>query len=605
MRKCFYFFFFFFLPSFLWGYDLKAVAESPEWLTLLHYNQSITVHDLHKSYIDDPHFFLSKEGKSNPLLELQATIAAVEKKGSAERCQFPSRYAFLAKKLGWADDDAFAHCTEYLEWRRKIPSANALLIFPASYLNSPSSMFGHVLLRLDTSKHPEDVWSSWAINFGADISNLDNSIVYAWRGLGGGYPGRFTIVPYVSKIQEYSHLENRDMWEYTLNLNTEEISRLIDHLWELHDINFDYYFLDENCALRLLELLAVAKPDASIIDGFRLAEVPVSTVRIIEKKGLVVEKSYRPSKAVELQADIDALSAKERKFAHRLMQNPSLSETPEFLSFSTEKRHLMARTAWRALRLAERKKDRTDDVAARSMALLLLMQANTPVTVTIPLPSPPEEGHGLQMFSIGGGHTGSANFSELSYRMTYHDLLDNPPGFLQGAQIKGFDLRVRATEAAPKLESLELLNIRSLSPRNTFIKPLSWFVQTGFERINTFAERPLVGFLQGGAGLSWRIGDIQPYALASARFEHNPYFKPFIETGIGGSVGFLGYFSHGQINLSANGLYFENDEYRYQGQLEANLPLGKQNALRFLWKRDFWRNRHQQEVGLAWHHYFD
>lgn len=37
------------------------------------------------------------------------------------------------------------------------------------------------------------------------------------------YPGRFSVVPYVKKIREYAHLENRDMWEYALDLDRDEL----------------------------------------------------------------------------------------------------------------------------------------------------------------------------------------------------------------------------------------------------------------------------------------------------------------------------------------------------------------------------------------------
>lgn len=56
-----------------------------------------------------------------------------------------------------------------------------MLVFPAAYLNSPSSMFGHTLLRIDQA----DVTSnntallSYALNFGAYIEGMDNSILYA------------------------------------------------------------------------------------------------------------------------------------------------------------------------------------------------------------------------------------------------------------------------------------------------------------------------------------------------------------------------------------------------------------------------------------------
>lgn len=590
----------------LWAQDMRALAEDPEWLALLHFNHGATLHSIGESYVDDASFFIARNGKEDASAELQATISALQADGASLRCKFPARYFFLASKLGWTESSPLAHCSDYLEWRKQIPSARAVLVFPASYLNSPSSMFGHTMLRLDSSTAPENVWDSWALNFGADISNQDNSITYVWRGLAGGYPGRFTVVPYVTKIQEYSHMENRDMWEYGLKLNEKEISRLINHLWELRDINFDYYFFDENCSFRLLELLDVARPGEHIISGFRVAEVPVNTVRALEKKQLIKDRVYRPSRAVELQADVDSLSTDEQKMSRKLLDDPALAQSNDFLAYAPERRHLMARAAWRALRFSQRKKVRSEDVATRGMALLRIMQANAAASVQLPEPAPPDQGHGSQMISLGGGQLESRDFGELSYRFTYHGLLDNPPGFLQGAQIEGMDIHLRSTESAHlKLEKLNLIHIRSLSPRSAFIKPLSWFIQTGLERAPVHDERQLVRFFQGGAGLSWRLGAAQPYVLATARLENNDSFKPLIEAGGGSNLGVLWHFSAVQLNVGAEGIYFANDEYRYRNLAEMNIPLGRQDALRFQWHQDHWRDNQAQELRVAWHHYFD
>jgi hypothetical protein len=75
-------------------------------------------------------------------------------------------------------------------------------------------------------------------------------------------------MPYYLKVREYSDLENRDIWEYELNLTPEEIDRLLMHAWELGPIHFDYYFFDENCAYHLLGLLEAARPDLTLTEGF-------------------------------------------------------------------------------------------------------------------------------------------------------------------------------------------------------------------------------------------------------------------------------------------------------------------------------------------------
>lgn len=587
--------------------DTNQLAEDPEWLALLHINRGATIHSRNESYVDDENFFIAEDGQSDRVAELNASIAAMQPAQSEARCKFPARYRFLARMLQWSEAQPLAHCTEYIEWRDQIPSGRAVLVFPASYLNSPSSMFGHTLLRLDSSAEPESVWSSWAVNFGAVTSEKDNSLLYAYRGLAGGYPGRFVIVPYVTKVQEYSHMENRDIWEYSLSLTDAELARLIDHLWELREINFDYYFFDENCSFRLLELLDVARPGDNIIQGFRFAEAPVNSVRTLYQQDLVSDRVYRPSKAVELQADLDALSGKELRLAKRLFKNPAIAQEEEFQRYAPSRRHLMARVAFRTLRLQERKHARSDDVAARSFALLRIISDNPlDEDIDIATPAPPEDGHGTQMIGLGGGQVGAQDFGELYYRFTYHDLIDNHRGFLQGAQIEALDFRLRSTESDElKLESLDIVHIRSLAPRNRFLKPISWYVQGGLERAVAGGEKRLVRFVQGGAGGSWRWGPMQPYALTTLRLENNSAYDPLMEGGAGANLGVLWYFPHLEMNASVESVYFGNDEYRNRWQVDMNIPLSRQNGLRLEWQRDVWRDDAEQGFNIAWRHYFD
>ena len=65
-------------------------------------------------------------------------------------------------------------------------------------------------------------------------------------------------------------LENRDVWEYELNLEPHEIERLLAHTWELGFTRFDYYFFDENCSYHLLSLLDVARPGVELTDPSHL-----------------------------------------------------------------------------------------------------------------------------------------------------------------------------------------------------------------------------------------------------------------------------------------------------------------------------------------------
>lgn len=595
--------------------SLEALAASPGWQALMHINRGSTIHSRGESYVDDEAFFLAENGAADPLAELLASRDALAQAGAPARCRFPARLKFIGAHLDWELAGALDHCADYQDWSAQIPRGRAVLVFPASYLNSPSSMFGHTLMRLDKTDNPDSVWESWAVNFGAAVTAADNSIFYIYRGLGGGYPGHFSIVPYVTKIQEYANLENRDMWEYTLDLTDEEMTRLIDHLWELQNINFDYYFLDENCSFRLLELIDVARPGTTILDGFRVAEAPVNTVRVLDQEGMIADRYYRPSKAMQLQADVAQLDRRQQRLASQLQKDPAVALSPAFLEYDEAERHLMARVAYQALRFHHRKGARAPDVSSRSFELLRIMNENQAGTYApAPVPPAPESGHGTQRLRVGGGQVENRDFGELGYRFTYHDLIDNNPGFLRGAQIEGLDLLLRSEESGDlKLESLDVVHIRSHSPRSAFVRPISWFVHGGIERAQAGGRERLVRFVHGGPGLTWSFGPLMPYGFMTARLENNSAYTPLVQAGGGAQAGMLLYLGRTQWDLGSRGTYFGNDEYRYRHAAAVQIRLGRQSGLRLEgwqdnWRADLgrqWLDDHENGFSLSWQHYID
>lgn len=566
------------------GADPATLAKLPRWQALMHVNHGATWRDVGESYVDDDAFFLSPQGKRSPLAELKASIRAMREPGSPARCRFPARFRFIAEQLGWPDAGrGLAHCADYLQFRSELATGQLVLIFPTAYLNSPSSMFGHTLLRLDPEPDPDSTWLSHAINFGANINLQDNSLQYMWRGLAGGYPGQFSIVPYAEKIQEYSRVENRDIWEYPLNLTPDELDWLARHLWALRDINFDYYFLDENCSFRLLELIDVARPEANLLRGWRFAEVPVKTVRALYRAGLVADARFRPSKATELARLSESLSSSERSLARQLLRDPSLAGQPAFQTLAPARQHRVARTAYQALRMDHREGERDTDVATRSLALLRLMQ-QTPAGAMAqsPPPAPPEAGHDTQTLTMAAGVAHGAAYGEFGYRLSYHDPLDRARGFLPGTGIQGLDLRLRwADGESLALERLHAVNIRSLTPWTTFDRPISWFVAGGLEqRLVDTNDDELMPLLEGGPGASWRWGSLVPYVFGVARLENPSTSRAQFDVGAGAEAGALFYGAGLQVGLTTRWLEFDGGRQRRRSSLTANLPLSRNTALR-------------------------
>lgn len=277
---------------------------------------------------------------------------------------------------------------------------------------------------------------SFALNFGANVTEDDGGALYAIKGLTGGYPGTFASNPYFEKIQEYSRLENRDMWEYRLNLTPDEVNRLLEHVWELKEIEFDYYFFDENCSFRLLELLEVARPTVNLLDDFPVAAIPIDTIRIAQQNDMIASAYYRPSVLTELKHQIDLLDEAGQQAVLLLAQDATYAQSSTFKQLPQQQQNLAIDTAYRYLRYQNTHAQRDPEISKRSFALLKLMRANKlgelPV---IPRPTDPLDGHLTTMWGFGGGHDEKGAYGDITLRGSYHDLLDPAPGFFQGCHL--------------------------------------------------------------------------------------------------------------------------------------------------------------------------
>ncbi|MCP5162716.1 MAG: DUF4105 domain-containing protein [Hahellaceae bacterium] len=598
-------------------YQQKAIALSlandPLWLALIHYYPATFSSSGFKSYVDDAGFFLSVSGETDPQAELLTTInalfAAVTQPDEHAICRFPYRAKWIQEQLGIsANDFPDVSCTDYQQWREQVNAVKASLIFPAAYLNSPSSMFGHTLLRFD----PADVdsgsdWLSWALNFGANINMEDNSLFYAYRGLAGGYPGVYNMMRYFEKIKEYNYMENRDMWEYQLNLTQDEVDRMLSHVWELKNINFDYYFLDENCSFRLLELLELVRPESRLIEKFPLATIPIDTVRAVIEEEFVARRVFRPSEALVLNERIHGLNDDEKRLAKALAEDATLLDDEPFLSLSDDRKGEVVQVAYSYARFEQRKVARDTSMAKRSFQLLQALNKTPSKPVSVPVPAAPDLGHKSSLLGVGGGYQDDRFYSRLTYRYNYHDLLDRIEGYQQGAAIMAGRLDYRHYEGGlGQLERLDVIDIFSLSDWNLFMHSPSWRVQAGYERVMV-GEENRDGAYQVNAGVGLAVAPMAAskiYSLAEARLEHTSIQKAFINTGVGARLGYLWYADWGTQQVEASGTYFLDDSYRARLDIKQNWVLGTQHALRLDAGLEFVRDVESPFIEASYRFYF-
>jgi Domain of unknown function (DUF4105) len=473
------------------------------------------------SLIDSAAFFIAANGKTDPAAELEATLAAFFAPRSADsarphaQCSFVARYGWLQARLG-LDPERLPeqHCPEFAAWLATIDGDRLTLIFPAAYMNNPSSMFGHTLLRFDRAGQDERArLLSYAVNYGATVDD-DNGLWFAIYGLTGGYPGTYSVMPYHQLVRKYSDYENRDIWEYQLNLTAAEVRRLLEHLWELQGNYADYYFFDENCSYQLLFLLDVARPGLALTDRFGVYAIPVDTVRtVIDQPGLLDRAVFRPSSRTRIEHRLRVLSEPERALVRRLGQLSA--DAPELQALQAPRRAAVLELAADFVTYRLRTGEQSRDQAAALAWRLLAARSRIAAPASFPAaPEPavrPDQGHESARAAFGIGARDGRLFQTVRVRPGYHRLTDPEAGYLPGAEIDFLDLELRryAGDRAPILDSLTAVDIRSLAPRYELFKPASWRLGGGLERFRASDDDEkgdLVAALWAGAGPAEDLG---------------------------------------------------------------------------------------------------
>ena len=299
----------------------RGISNHRYWDLLLYYRK---VGENRESTANDPKFFLSENGKSDPQAELEETLRSFFEPNienhENKRCRFVARYAWLKEQLQ-IDESKLAPvvCTEFEQSLSDINPKSVTLIFPVAYLNSPASMFGHTLLRIDGSS--ESALISLAVNYSA-VTSENQGLIYAYKGVSGGFQGYYATNPYYEKVREYIGIEHRDIWEYRLDLTQEETKRLFYHVWEMRGIGSNYYFLDRNCSYAILYLLEIARPSLKNINDFledhKVWVLPSDTVRVVIDSGIVAQVSYRPSLVTRIKDMSNLLSDENRQIAYSM-----------------------------------------------------------------------------------------------------------------------------------------------------------------------------------------------------------------------------------------------------------------------------------------------
>lgn len=231
--------------------------------------------------------FADERGRASPAADL-ASFAAhffFPAQGEDVSCRLLSQTTLFAEVV----DLEPPRCSSFERWARidSIDSVEIALAAPSA--RAIGSVFGHLLMRVvyvDENGETPPV-DSKIIAFLADTTGeIDDDPLHPIRGIFGGYRARLMEKSFAEVYRDYVVLEGRDISRWRVNLDHEEIRRLMERIWTLEQSGaFAYRFFSQNCATLLVDLFnsvlpterhvvvggSVGKAPSLVLDGFTYA----------------------------------------------------------------------------------------------------------------------------------------------------------------------------------------------------------------------------------------------------------------------------------------------------------------------------------------------
>lgn len=555
--------------------ELQKMAYSEEWLALGHYRRGWF--KTYKSIIDSDNFFLASDGREKPLHELKATVKLFHSEDTNRKCFFPARFLFLKQKK--LIDTDFPHCSEYETFKKDLNPHGITFIFTDAYMNNPASLFGHTLMRIDAPGRKTQLMAH-GINYGAWVDEKTAGPLYALYGITGGYYGGFTIKPYYSVINMYNNMENRDIWEYRLNLTETEQVFYTAHLWEIGQTQIRYYFFTKNCSYLLMEVLDAVRPGLHLADDFPLQTVPLDTVKALaRRKDIVLSEDYRPSRQRRIFWKYNKMSDSEKKALKDLLNEDNFSTTD---CLNEEQKTSVLETAYEYVQYQWVKQAISlDEYRYKSFKILKKRrQIKTDSNHAEVKGNSPLLSHDSMRIQTATGVRRGKTFVDFGFRPAYHALTDPAAGLSKESEIRFLDAVIRYYPQNERLalEKLTLVKIGSFAPVTTLFQPLSYQIDTyaGREWNPKTGKDKLMYTLKGGSGFTFPLTRfLSAYGFVNSVFRYGgSALSHHAGGGFGGAVGFLAHYKALQTHIEGNTFFSDNDMIQERGiEAEATYTL--------------------------------
>ncbi|MBF0359451.1 MAG: DUF4105 domain-containing protein [Oligoflexia bacterium] len=609
---------------------LSLLANSKYWLRLGHYKK--TIFGGYKGQIDNQKFYLANDGKFNPLSELKATLDLFLKSNNYKddnfhpQCLYPARYRFIKSEL--PSTLTTAKCNDLNDWMNSLSPQGATLVYASSYPNNPGSTFGHTYLKIISNNDSRlQAGSAGSTSSSGSTTNsrtahldlLDYSIsyaantadafglTYAFNGIFGGYIGYFALQPSYMKVNEYSDREDRDLWEYNLNITEQDAKRMMYHFWELNqDAFFDYFFFDENCAYQLLTLIEVARLDWELTDSVWLYLTPADSIKLIANNpNSIKEVRYRPSLYKRVMKKIEQLQRDQKIIFKDIIEykKPIEIVKEDAKTLETIASYLFFRKQAQLNKLDQQQ----TELYNKSFLLRSNLGAKSSieeVTISAPKNDSPVDAHNsVQVgYSFGSSNTQTYNYNhtyqELTFRPALHDILNNTQGYSTFTHLEVLKMKLRYYNQKSKLylEEWKFVDAISLTPYESIERKYSWQLDFKSYMLKDIGEadrlaisfRPSMGYSFTPTNEWFLLYSLLGINLeAQSIFKHYMRFGPMLKIGAISNLSKI-YRLQLMAELIADVFQSSRQKYFHQYYLDQSFVLTQNLDLRL---HLFWLNR--------------
>lgn len=577
---------------------LASYSYDKQWLNILHYKKTLFGY---KSLIDDKNFFISKNGQTNPKEELLSSIKLIKTSPSKFACRFPLRYQYINEHYNISNFD-ISQCVELNKYLKNVNPYQAVMVFADAHMNKPASMFGHTFIRIDTPKKLPLL--SYAVNYAAHVTDT-NGILFAFKGIFGFYKAYYSILPYYEKLREYSDQESRDLWSYNLNLTPDEVKKMAFHVWELKDIYSDYYFFTENCSYNILFLIDVAKPNVNTTDYFKSTVIPMDTIKLLYKKGLISNVQYSASLVTQIKYISKPI--KNKQIIVDIANNQTKPTFVLDMNTSNEYKARILDSSVRYLKYLSIKHKITKKEFTNRFLKILSARSKVKYTSNYKYPTPinPIHSHDSRRILLAIGRENHKDYIDFGLRLAYHSIEDNIQGFKYGSSLQFGDFKFRYHKNL-KIEKIGLVEILSLTPRDTLFKPISWKINGGFYKEYINNKEKLVFKINPGGGFTKEFKNTMLYGMFNSDFNFNSNYHKGYSFGFGPQFGMIKYFQNNAILIDVGYInyIFGDKNHKLYTNSKFRHTINRNNAILLNYEYQKTYKNHINNISLLYYYYF-